>query len=214
MFSQSNLSYFKFLSELEGLGKLEGLGISSLILRLKLDFPMDDAKATAVATEWKENKGEIVDFLNEHEADELDTESEGEDENDKTESEQDDEEDMMETETTTSESSTKSSGEEVSNVWSDSKTYDVGTRVAHKKRVYEAKRKTNGHPTSRFDWKVLPREVAYVKKTERKTEPKLNKTKATKTSIVKKAPKNTGRVDRMMEAISKLEMIVERLAAA
>src|SRR5690349_277390 len=98
-----------------------------------------------------------------------------------TESDAEEEEDEMEVETTHSETSstTKSAGEEVSKIWEDSKTYEAGSRIAFKKRVYEAKRRTSGHPTSRLDWKVLPREIAFIKKV------KLTKTKPSKTDITK-----------------------------
>jgi hypothetical protein len=212
--NNKHIKYYKFL-----IGHTDTLDEKALTIMLRKQFKVLPMKiAREVAHEWSHNSGHIIDRLGLDEYECSETEEEHDEHDEQDEDDEDGEEDEEDDEKmqvceTSSETSSSSTAEEISNIWDDTKTYTPETRIAFKRRVYEAKRTTNAHPTSRFDWKVLPRNVAFVKKAD-----KIKRVKSTQGSIEKKGAKGVKgekkmtRNDKMLEILTRLEMAVERLS--
>lgn len=93
---------------------------------------------------------------------------------------------------------------EYSQTWDDSTSYEKGTRIVHKSRVYEAKHSTRGHPTSKQDWTLLPRNIAVAKKAEKVKKGKIEKATVKKTKKVAKG-------SLLEEALLRIESLCQRL---
>ncbi|MCW2763451.1 MAG: hypothetical protein JWR85_3652 [Marmoricola sp.] len=197
--SISHIKYYRYLNEEVGENKC----IPFIAKKLISHFGIDNLFADKIAKDWAEKSDEIIEHFSAELAEDQDGEEDEENEHDDEMDSDDKAEDQSETS-----SSSSSSGEQVSNVWSESVTYDAGTRVAFKRRVYEAKRTTNGHPTSKYDWKVLPKQVAFVKKV---VKDKVRKVK--EVQIKKKEKKEKKPVAKLTEMIFILEQVLGRLTS-